>query len=517
MLLDETFPVDSRRPRRWRYHTLALLLLLGAAVSLVTLRPGRSAAEPEQAIGAAPAEKDAAAEVSAHVRPKQQASGLRLTVKDFKSGQAIPAATAQLGGNNADPKAIPADRAGVIDLGTLREGDYQLTIAAPKYAAYRGAFHVPAARPAGEVRLKHLRTRVVTVEGDRAKWPKSGLVILVMQSHGHEHITKVGADGIARCEGLVDGPACLAAMGAMANEGSILWSARVTIDGDGQQKIALGECASVKGTVHVPAGIWFDAIFFMRADSGTIGGMCRSGQPSFTVALLPGKYKVYLRRRDDCYPLGTIDVKSGAAEPLDLTLDRAKMKNPLNQWVVLGLEAPDRSPTSTPAPAEPAHRDGGITEQTRAVATKPYDAMAHRNLGAALQKQGRFDEAIQQFRAALMIKPDCAEAQVGLGLALASMGRLDQAITCYRRAVEIKPDDAETRKALGNAFMARGRIDAEKEEWDKAIADLTSAIGANPNLAEAYWNRGVAFGKKDEKAKADEDFARAKTLGFKGK
>ncbi len=49
MLLDETFHVEPRGSRSWRYRTLAVLVLLGAAVSLVTLRPARSAAAPPPA------------------------------------------------------------------------------------------------------------------------------------------------------------------------------------------------------------------------------------------------------------------------------------------------------------------------------------------------------------------------------------------------------------------------------------------------------------------------------------
>ncbi len=204
------------------------------------------------------------------------------------------------------------------------------------------------AKPFGEVRLRLLRTLEVTVEGDRAKWPKSGLVIWTMQAKGPgipgpEHFAKVGADGIARCEGLVDGPACLAVMGAKANEGGILWSERATIDGNGQRKITLGEGGvTVKGRVNVPEGAKFDAILFLRADSGAIGDAYR-GRPPFTVKLLPGKYNAYLRHGDDCYPLGVVDIKSGVAEPLDLTLEPAKMKNPLNEMVILGLEEPKPS------------------------------------------------------------------------------------------------------------------------------------------------------------------------------
>jgi len=48
----------------------------------------------------------------------------------------------------------------------------------------------------------------------------------------------------------------------------------------------------------------------------------------------------------------------------------------------------------------------------------PADAGAHNNLGVALGSQGRFDEAIDHFRAALKIQPGYADAQRNLEFAL---------------------------------------------------------------------------------------------------
>jgi tetratricopeptide (TPR) repeat protein len=53
MLLDETFRVEPAGSRPWRYRATAALLLLGAALSLLTLRPGRSAAQQTPAAPAA--------------------------------------------------------------------------------------------------------------------------------------------------------------------------------------------------------------------------------------------------------------------------------------------------------------------------------------------------------------------------------------------------------------------------------------------------------------------------------
>ncbi len=52
-LLDETFRVEPAGSRAWKYRTLGLLVLLGAAVSLVTLQPARSATEQAKPADAA--------------------------------------------------------------------------------------------------------------------------------------------------------------------------------------------------------------------------------------------------------------------------------------------------------------------------------------------------------------------------------------------------------------------------------------------------------------------------------
>ena len=55
----------------------------------------------------------------------------------------------------------------------------------------------------------------------------------------------------------------------------------------------------------------------------------------------------------------------------------------------------------------------------------------------------------------------------------------------------------------------------DKGEHDKAIADCTEAIRLDPKYAKAYYNRGWAYGRQGDKTKAEEDFARARELGYK--
>jgi tetratricopeptide (TPR) repeat protein len=52
-------------------------------------------------------------------------------------------------------------------------------------------------------------------------------------------------------------------------------------------------------------------------------------------------------------------------------------------------------------------------------------------------------EAVEQFNQALRINPKSSDAHVNLGLALSKMGRTDEALGHYEQALQIKPDDFE--------------------------------------------------------------------------
>jgi len=137
-----------------------------------------------------------------------------------------------------------------------------------------------------------------------------------------------------------------------------------------------------------------------------------------------------------------------------------------------------------------------------AVANAPRNARAHYNLGVALAKCGRVEEALTYSRKALEIEPDFAEAYNNLGTALGQCGRFDEAITCLRRALEIKPDFAEAHNNLGNALAGRGQM-------DEAIAHYRKALKIKPDFAEAHNDFGVLLGQRGRFDEAATHFRQA--------
>jgi hypothetical protein len=76
------------------------------------------------------------------------------------------------------------------------------------------------------------------------------------------------------------------------------------------------------------------------------------------------------------------------------------------------------------------------------------DAQAHYNLGVALARTGKVEEAIAHYEQAIRIDPDFAGAHYNLGKALTQVGRVPEAIEHYEQALRINPDFTEAQNAL---------------------------------------------------------------------
>ncbi len=129
-----------------------------------------------------------------------------------------------------------------------------------------------------------------------------------------------------------------------------------------------------------------------------------------------------------------------------------------------------------------------IYRQILQAAPRHPDALNVRfHLALALQAQGRFGEAAEQYREALRVNPDFAEAHLNLGGVLKVQGMLDAAIACYWQALARKPEFAEAHGNLGNALYAQGKVDAAIERYHKALSIKPNYADAHLNLAHALY------------------------------
>ena len=140
------------------------------------------------------------------------------------------------------------------------------------------------------------------------------------------------------------------------------------------------------------------------------------------------------------------------------------------------------------AHAQTAWWRDSVSLWTHALASTERNSRAHYNLGAALGRLARYDEAVPQLASALEIEPGYAEAHYNLGVALGRLGRGAEAISHYQRAIALRPDMAEARNDLGGALAEQGR-------WEEALVQYREAVRLNPQNAASLSNLGMVEGQ----------------------
>lgn len=136
------------------------------------------------------------------------------------------------------------------------------------------------------------------------------------------------------------------------------------------------------------------------------------------------------------------------------------------------------------------------------VSKSPNKARGHLNLGIALGKEGRLEEAAREFETTLNLNPNQAKAHNGLGMIYNDQGRLDDAIKEYQTALTINPKDA-------NVHMNLGFVYQRKHLLDDAAREYRAALLLNPNDASAHNNLGAILGLQGRLNEAIREFKTA--------
>lgn len=210
-------------------------------------------------------------------------------------------------------------------------------------------------------------------------------------------------------------------------------------------------------------------------------------------------------------------------------------------WLERAIEAAPESTAARDLRAaldfEQGHFEAAAGRYRDLIALAPDHATAHLNLGVALNRLGRRDEAARAFEAALALKPDLVEALNGLAHARLAQGRPADAEALYRRVCTLRPRDAEAHNNLGVALAHQGKnIEAEacfrqslerRPEYPDALSNLglilkksgrgeaaiplyRRALAVNPSFADAMNNLGVAL---TERGETDEAIALLRRAG----
>jgi len=114
-------------------------------------------------------------------------------------------------------------------------------------------------------------------------------------------------------------------------------------------------------------------------------------------------------------------------------------------------------------------------------------------IGRALERLGKYDDAIVCYDEAIKIDRNYVEAWNYKGTALQNLEKYDEAIVCYDEAIKIDPNYAYAWYNKGNAYAWYNKLRYGK--YHDAIVCYDEAIKIDRNYVDAWYNKGTALGR----------------------
>jgi tetratricopeptide (TPR) repeat protein len=149
--------------------------------------------------------------------------------------------------------------------------------------------------------------------------------------------------------------------------------------------------------------------------------------------------------------------------------------------------------------------DDAVDQFQRCIELSPYSGVADLHLSHVLHRQGKTEAAAACLRQCLQRLPQFPEAHYNQGNNLAGLGQLQDAVHHYQEAIRLRPDFAEAHNNLASTLLLL-------EEADQAIEHLLAAIRLRPQYTEAHCNLGHAYRDKNRLADAVPSYERALEL-----
>lgn len=124
----------------------------------------------------------------------------------------------------------------------------------------------------------------------------------------------------------------------------------------------------------------------------------------------------------------------------------------------------------------------------------------HYNKGIEYYKQGKYDQAGEEFKKALELKPNHVYAMYGLGNTYYCKAQYDEAIKTYLNAIKINPDYPKVHYSLSLAYRKLGmEREAEKEkEIFRKLTQGESISSTSARVKPSYPEKGKKEGVKKD-------------------
>jgi tetratricopeptide (TPR) repeat protein len=149
--------------------------------------------------------------------------------------------------------------------------------------------------------------------------------------------------------------------------------------------------------------------------------------------------------------------------------------------------------------------DDAVPMYKTALREDPNSATAHNSLATALLEQDNLPDAITELRKALDCDPSYVSAHYNLARALAASGSLPQSVGEFEAVLKAQPDDAAANAGLGT-------VEYRLHAYTSSLKHLKTAVQYNPSDANLQANLGTVFAITGDLASAQQAFEAALKL-----
>jgi Tfp pilus assembly protein PilF len=122
-----------------------------------------------------------------------------------------------------------------------------------------------------------------------------------------------------------------------------------------------------------------------------------------------------------------------------------------------------------------------VQRQAWVVADVPTGAKPHFDYGSALQKEGRLEEAVEQYKIGLQFNPKDAKAHTSLAVALTGQAKFDAAVPHMETALRLEPNNPDFHLVYATLLQRIGHN-------DEAALHFETAIRLKPDSVEAHYS-----------------------------
>jgi tetratricopeptide (TPR) repeat protein len=140
------------------------------------------------------------------------------------------------------------------------------------------------------------------------------------------------------------------------------------------------------------------------------------------------------------------------------------------------------------------------------------DPKEHFSKGHEFYKQGKYDDAIAEFKKSLEHDPKDAASLFGLGNSYFLKQNFSEAIKCYQEVTKLKPDFAKAHYALALAYRRIGKADESEKEFDLYNRLSAQKPPEKPAAAPKPPEKPVVKRVEAEKARPTEGAARPEVV-----